>query len=81
MKKAAKDISLKLILNTQKSYITFTMIYHLPESMRIEKDEKLEFNLHEKTEYFINIEKFKASFEPWTSLKKVHRVIRFNQIS
>ena len=57
------------------------MIYHLPESMRIEKVEKLEFNLHEKTEYSIHIEIFKASFEPCTSLKKVHRVIRFNQIS
>ena len=51
----------------------------LPERMEIEKVEKLVPNLHDKTEYVIHIRNLKQSLNHRLVLKKVHRVIRFNQ--
>ena len=47
----------------------------LPERMKIEKVEKLVANLHNKTEYVIHIRNLNHGLV----LKKVHRVIKFNQ--
>ena len=56
------DIFLKLIFNTPKINITFTMIYHFYlEKMKIEKVEKLIANLHDKIEYVIHIKKIKQA--------------------
>ena len=56
------------------------MIYHfLPERMKIEKVEKLVANLHDKTEYVIHIRNLKQAFNHGLVLKRVHRVIEFNQ--
>ena len=56
------DIFLKLIFNTPKIYITFTMIYHFYlKKMKIEKVEKLIANLHDKIEYVIHIKKIKQA--------------------
>ena len=49
--------------------------------MKIEKVEKLVANLHDETEYFINIRNLKQALNHRLVLKKVHRVIKFNQNS
>ena len=51
----------------------------LPERMKIEKFEKLVTNLHDKNEYAIHIRKLKQALHLRLNLKKVHRVIKFNQ--
>ena len=51
----------------------------LPERMKIEKVEKLVTNLHDKTECAIHIRNLKEALNYGLILKKVHRVIKFNQ--
>ena len=45
----------------------------------IEKIEKLVTNLHDKTEYDVHVKNLKQALNHGLVLKKVHRVIRFNQ--
>ena len=47
--------------------------------MKIEKVEKLVTNLHDKTEYVIHIRNLKQTLNHGLVLKKVHKVIKFNQ--
>ena len=47
--------------------------------MHIENVEKLVANLHDKTEYVIHIQSFKQALNHGLVLKKVHKVIKFNQ--
>ena len=47
--------------------------------MTIEKVEKLVDNLHDKTEYVINIRNLKQALNNGLVFKKVYRVIKFNQ--
>ena len=47
--------------------------------MKIEKLEKLLDDLHDKTEYVIHIRNLKEALNYGLVLKKVHRVIKFNQ--
>ena len=47
--------------------------------MKIEKVEKLLASLFHKTEYVIHIRNLKQALNHELVLKKVHRVIRFNQ--
>ena len=49
------------------------------ERMKIEKVEELVTNLHDKTEYVIHIRNLKQALNHELILKKVHRVIKFNQ--
>ena len=51
----------------------------LPARLRIEKVEKLVANLHDRTEYVIHIRNLKQSLNHGLLLKKVQRVIIFNQ--
>ena len=51
----------------------------LPERMKIEKVEKFVANLHDKTEYAIPIRNSKQALNHGLVLKKVRRVIKFNQ--
>ena len=51
----------------------------LPERIKIEKVEKLVANLHDKTEYVIHIRNLKQPLNHGLVLKKVHKVIKFNQ--
>ena len=51
----------------------------LPERMKSEKVEKLVANLHDKTEYVIHIRNLTQVLNNGLVLKKVHRVIKFNQ--
>ena len=47
--------------------------------MKIEKVENLVANLHDKTECAIHIRNLKQALNHWLVLKKVHKVIKFNQ--
>ena len=49
------------------------------ERMKIQKAEKRVANLNDKEEYVIRIRKLKQAFNHGLVLKKVHRVIKFNQ--
>ena len=51
----------------------------LPERMKIKKSQKLAANLHDKTEYVIHIRNLKQVLNHELVLKKVHKVIEFNQ--
>ena len=51
----------------------------LPEWMKIEKVEKLIAILRDKTEYIIHITHLKQALNYGWVLKKVHRIIKFNQ--
>ena len=47
--------------------------------MKFEKVEKLDINVHDKTEYLIHIRNLEQTLNHGLILKKVHRVIKFNQ--
>ena len=47
--------------------------------MKVEKVEKLIANLHDKEEYVMYIRILKQALNHGLILKKVHRVIKFNQ--
>ena len=47
--------------------------------MKFERVEKLVPNLHDKTEYVIHIRNLKQALNHGLVLKKVHKVIKFNQ--
>ena len=51
----------------------------LPERIKTEKIEKLVANLNEKTEHVLHIRNSKQALIHGLVLKKVHRLIRFNQ--
>ena len=51
----------------------------LPERMKIDKTQKLVCNLHDKKKYVVHISILKQAFNHGLKLKKVHRVIEFNQ--
>ena len=74
MKKVINDTFLKLMFNILKNDLPF-----LPERMKIEKVEKLVTNLHDKTEYVIHIRNLKQALNHGLVLRKLYRIIRFNQ--
>ena len=51
----------------------------LPERIKIEQVEKLVANLHDKTEYVTLVRNLKQALNHVLVLKKVYRVIKFNQ--
>ena len=51
----------------------------LPERMKIDKTQKLVCNLHDKKKYVVHISILKQPLDHGLKLKKVHRVIEFNQ--
>ena len=63
--------------------IYMNLIYHdlpfLPERMKIEKVEKLVANLYDNTEYVIQIRNLKHALNHEVNLKKVYKMIKFNQ--
>ena len=76
-----KDIFLKLVSNTipKKFHEFHNDLPFLSERMKIEKVEKLVANLYDKTEYIVHIRNLKQALNHGLVLKKVHRVIKFNQ--
>ena len=51
----------------------------LPERMKIDNCNKLGFNLYDKKDYVVHIRSLKQALNHGLILKKVHRVIQFNQ--
>ena len=51
----------------------------LPKRMKIDKYKKLVCNLHNKKNYVIHINSLKQALNHELKLKKVHRIIEFNQ--
>ena len=51
----------------------------LPEKMKINKCSKLVCNLYDKNSYVVHIRSLKQALNHGLILKKVHRVIQFNQ--
>ena len=51
----------------------------LPERMKIDKTQELVCNLHDKKKYIVHISILKQALDHGLKLKKVHRVIEFNQ--
>ena len=67
---------------SRKFTATLTMVCALFfERMKIQKVEKRVTNLHDKMNICYSHQKIKASFKSWIMLKKVHRIIKFNQKS
>ena len=51
----------------------------LPERMKINETQKLVCNLHDKKKYVLHVSILKQALDHGLKLKKVHRVIEFNQ--
>ena len=51
----------------------------LPERMKIEECEKLVCNLYKKKNYITHIKTLRQALDHGLKLKKIHRVIEFNQ--
>ena len=51
----------------------------LPERMKIDKCKKLVCNLYDKKNYVVHIRSLKQALNHELILKKVHKVIQFNQ--
>ena len=51
----------------------------LPKKMKIDKCKKLVCNLHNKNKYVVHIKSLKHSLNHRLQLKRVHRIIEFNQ--
>ena len=63
----------------KKLHETVDDLPFLPERMKIEEMEKLVANLNDKTEHVIHTRSLKQALNHRLVLKKVHRVIKFNQ--
>ena len=80
IKKVMKDIFLKLMFSIQKNYTNFIMTYHFYQKERkLKKIKKLTANLNDKNEYVIHIKNLKQALNHGLILKKVHRMIKFNE--
>ena len=51
----------------------------LPKRMKIDKCKKLVCNLHNKKKYIVHIKSLKQALNHGLKLKKIHRIIEFNQ--
>ena len=51
----------------------------LPKRMKIDKCKKLVCNLHDKKKYVVHIKSLKQALNHGLKLKRVHRIIEFNQ--
>ena len=70
MKNVMRDMFLRFMFNTLKNYMNFIMIYHF---------ENFVAKLHSKIKYVIHIINLQQALNFGLVLKKVHRVIKFNQ--
>ena len=63
----------------KKLYDLHSDLPFLPRRMKIDKCEKLVCNLHNKKKYVVHIKPLKQALNHGLKLKKVHRIIEFNQ--
>ena len=78
MKKVIQDIFFN-VQYTEKLHEIHNHLPFLPEIIKTEKVKKPAANLHNKTEYVTQIRNLKQALIHGLVLKKVHRVIQFNQ--
>ena len=71
------DIGYFLEVDVEKKKL-FTLLF-LPERRKLEKVEKLVCGIEDKEKYVIHIRALKQALNHGLILKKVHRVIKFNQ--
>ena len=80
MQKVMKDVFLNLKFNIMKKFNGLhNDLPFLPERTKIGKVEKLVTNLHDETKYVIHMRNLKQALNYGLILRKVHRVINFNQ--
>ena len=80
MKKVMKDIFLEVdVQNPEKLHELHNYLPLLLERIKIEKVEKFVTNLHDKPEYVIHMRNLNQTLNHVLVLKKVHKVIKFNQ--
>ena len=80
MKIVIQDIFSKQISIIQKNYLIFIKIYQfLPERKKVYKVEKLICGIEDKEKYVMHIRVLKQALNHGLVLKKVHRVIQFDQ--
>ena len=71
---------MKEILNTlKKLHDLHSHLPFLPKRMKIDKCKKLVRNLHNKKKYVVHIKSLKQALNHGLKLKRVHRIIEFNQ--
>ena len=63
----------------EKSHELHNDLPFIPETLKIENVEKFVTNLHDKAEYVIQIRNLKHALNHGLVLKKVHKLIKFNQ--
>ena len=80
MKIMIKGVFLKQMSNIQKISLLFIVIYrfYLKEKKK-KKCKKLVCNIHNKENYFIHIRALRKALNHGLILKKVHKIIQFNQ--
>ena len=79
-----EDSNKGYILEVDVEYLKYLHDLHselplLPERMKINKSSKLVWNLYDKNNYVVHIRSLKQALNHGPVLKKVHRVIQFNQ--
>ena len=80
MKIAIQNIFLKLMFDILKNWHELDNdLSFLPERLKIAKIEKLVPNMHDKEEYAIYIRNLKQALNHGLVLRKMHRIIKFNQ--
>ena len=75
------SIPWRILKNPEESYIheLYNDLAFLPEGIIIEKVEKIVINCHDRTDYAIHMGSLKEAINHGLILKKVNRVIKFNQ--
>ena len=80
MKIVIQDIFLTQILVIRQDYLMFINIYHFyPKEKKVEKVEKLIYNIEDKKKYVIHIRALKQALNHGLKLKTLHRIIQFKQ--
>ena len=68
------------MLIIQVNYINYIVTCHFYlKKIKIDKTKKLMCKLRDKKKYVVHISILKQALNHWLKLKKVHRVIEFNQ--
>ena len=68
------------MLNIQKNYSAFIKIFHSKlKGIKFKKCKKLVCHIHNKENYVVHIRALKQPLNHGLILKKVHKVIQFNQ--
>ena len=80
MKIVMQDIFSKQILVIRKNYLIFIKIYHFYlKEKKANKLEKFICSVEDKEKYVVHIRALKQALNHGLVLRKVHKVIKFNQ--